>query len=64
MLDRIIVDLECTMYPSDLTEEQWKLLSPHLVKPLPAKRKPGRPPKQDFRAEVNGMLYVVKTGCQ
>ena len=52
------------MYPSDLTEEQWKKLKPHLVKPLSAKRGRGRPPKQDFRAEVNGMLYVVKTGCQ
>jgi transposase len=52
------------MYPSDLTEGQWKILAPYLVKPLPTVRRRGRPPKQDFRAVVSGMLYVVKTGCQ
>jgi transposase len=52
------------MYASDLTEVQWKILAPHLVKPLPTVRWRGRWPKQDFRAAVNGMLYVVKTGCQ
>ena len=57
-------DLESTMYPGDLTQARWKILTPCLVKPLPAVRRRGRPPKQDFRAAVNGMLYVVKTGCQ
>ena len=57
-------ELEEAMYPSDLTEAQWKLLAPYLVKPLPAVRRRGRLPKQDFHAVVNGMLYVVKTGCQ
>lgn len=52
------------MYPSDLTEEQWKVLKPHVVKPLPEVQGKGRPPKQDFRNEINGMLYVLKTGCQ
>jgi|SRR5882757_8414205 len=52
------------MYPSDLTQEQWHLLSPYLVKPLSEKQGRGRPPKQDFYAEVNAILYVVKTGCQ
>ncbi len=52
------------MYPSDLTDEQWAVLAPYVVKPLPVVRGKGRPPKQDFRAEINGMLYVLKTGCQ
>ncbi|GHU40381.1 hypothetical protein AGMMS50289_01830 [Betaproteobacteria bacterium] len=52
------------MYPSDLTEAEWKCLAPYLVKPLPTERRRGRPPKQDFHAVVNGMMYVVKTGCQ
>lgn len=52
------------MYPSDLKEEQWAVLAPYVVKPLPEVRGKGRPPKQDFRAEINGMLYVLKTGCQ
>jgi transposase len=55
---------ESTLYPGDLTAPQWKLLAPHLVKPMPLSRRRGRPPKQDFRAEVSGILYVVKTGCQ
>jgi transposase len=64
MLCQIITDLEREMYASDLTEEQWKLLAPHWVKPSPTVRRRGRPPKQDFRAAVNGLRYVVKTGCQ
>ncbi|MDR3054844.1 MAG: transposase [Zoogloeaceae bacterium] len=52
------------MYPSDLTEAEWKCLVPYLVKPLPTECRRGRPPKQGFHAVVNGMLYVVKTGCQ
>lgn len=52
------------MYPSDLTQAQWELLAPLVVKPLPKQPRRGRPPKQDFIREINGMLYVVKTGCQ
>lgn len=52
------------MYPTDLTDAQWKLLAPLVVKPLPDKAGRGRPTKQDFRLEINGMLYVLKTGCQ
>lgn len=52
------------MYPTDLTDGQWKLLAPLVVKPLPDKAGRGRPTKQDFRPEINGMLYVLKTGCQ
>lgn len=52
------------MYPTDLSEAQWAVLKPHIVKPLPQVPGKGRPPKQDFRAEINAMLYVLKTGCQ
>jgi transposase len=51
------------MNPSDLTEKQWKLFAPYLIKPLPTVHRRGRLPKQDFCAVVNGMLYVMKTGC-
>ncbi|MDR3158815.1 MAG: transposase [Zoogloeaceae bacterium] len=34
------------------------------MKPLPTVRGKGRPAKQDFQAEINGMLYVLKTGGQ
>lgn len=52
------------MYPSDLSEAQWAILAPYVVKPLPEVRGKGRPPKQNFRREINAMLYVLKTGCQ
>ena len=48
-------------YASDLSDEQWDLLSEN----LPVKRTgPGRLIEIDLRAAVNGMLYVLKTGCQ
>jgi hypothetical protein len=31
--------------------------------PAGGSRQRAGPPKQDFRAEINGMLYVLKTGC-
>lgn len=50
-------------YPTDLTEEQWVLL----VSLLPGRRwrpgGPGRPP-YDLRCVINGILYLLKTGCQ
>lgn len=50
-------------YPTDLTEAQWTLL----VALLPARKwrpgGPGRPPC-DVRRVLNGLLYLLKTGCQ
>jgi putative transposase len=50
-------------YPTDLTEEQWALL----VSLLPERKwhpgGPGRPP-YDLRRVLNGILYLIKTGCQ
>ncbi len=47
-------------YPSDLTHGQFQLLNPLLkVKP----KKTGRP-KADLKEVVNGMLYVLSTGCR
>jgi transposase len=52
------------MYPSDLTDAQWARLEP-LLKRLPSGRHAGgRPCKQDLRRVADGLLYVVKTGCQ
>lgn len=47
-------------YPSDLTDEQWAILSPHL--PAPAKR--GAPRRVDLREIVNALLYLNRSGCQ
>lgn len=48
-------------YKSDLTDDQWKILEPLLVK---QEQGPGRPMKLALRAVVNGILYVLRTGCQ
>ena len=44
---------------SELTDAQWALIQPHL--PPPKKR--GRPRAQDRRT-INGILYVLRTGCR
>lgn len=51
------------MYPSDLKDKQWDLIKERLPKPKSLGPKGGRPPA-DTKTMVNGMLYVLKTGCQ
>lgn len=51
------------MYPSDLKDAQWALIKELLPKPKHDGPKGGRPPA-DFRKVMNGILYVLKTGCQ
>jgi putative transposase len=47
-------------YPTDLTDRQWDC-----IKDLIPPAKPGgRPRTLDMRAVINGMLYIVVTGCQ
>ena len=46
-------------YPSDLTHEDWQLLEPE----MPALKTGGRPRSVPWRASVNGILYVLRTGC-
>ncbi len=47
-------------YPSDLTDEEWSLVQPLIP---PAKRG-GRKREVDEREVLNGILYVLSTGCQ
>ena len=45
-------------YPSDVTDEQWALIEPHLpVYPG------GRPRTTPLRAVVDAVCYVLRTGC-
>src|SRR5512144_2031410 len=45
-------------YPSDLTDQQWDLISPMVpVKPG------GRPAKHDRRRIVEAIWYLTRTGC-
>jgi putative transposase len=46
-------------YPSDVIDEQWALIEPH-IPVYPG----GRPRKTDPRDVVDAVLYVVRTGCQ
>ena len=47
-------------YPSDLTDEQWALIEPHLPPAPPG----GRPRKTDLRDVLDAILYILRTGCQ
>jgi putative transposase len=47
-------------YSSDLTDEQWQIIEPLLPRPHAV----GRPRMVPRRRIVDGILYVVRTGCQ
>jgi transposase len=47
-------------YPSDLTKKQFKLIEPFIKV---RRKRTGRPPA-DTREALNGMLYVLSTGCR
>jgi transposase len=47
-------------YPSDLTNEEWPLIEPLIP---PAKRG-GNKRSVNIREVVNGLMYVLSTGCQ
>src|SRR5580698_9542986 len=46
-------------YPSDVTDEQWPLIEPH-IPVYPG----GRPRKTNLRDVVDAIFYVLRTGCQ
>ena len=45
-------------YQTDLTDQHWKELEP-LIPP----EHPGGRPHQDMREILNGILYILRTGC-
>ena len=47
-------------YPSDLTDEEWKLVEPLIP---PGKRGGGKR-TVIMREDVNGLMYILSTGCQ
>ncbi len=47
-------------YPSDLSDEEWRIIAPL----IPPGRRGGRHRSVDLRAVLNGVLYVLETGCQ
>lgn len=49
-------------YPSDISKNGWKNLKEELPKPKNNTKKGGRP-NEDLREIINGIFYVIKTGC-
>jgi transposase len=47
-------------YPSDLTDEEWALVEPE----IPRSKRGGNKRTVDVREVVNGLMYVLSTGCQ
>ncbi len=47
-------------YPSDLTDEEWALVAP-LIAPA---RRGGNRRHVDERSVVDGLMYILSTGCQ
>jgi len=47
-------------YPSDLTDEEWALIQPS----IPPARRGGNKRTVDVRSVVNGVMYILSTGCQ
>jgi transposase len=47
-------------YPSDLTDAEWALVGPF----IPPARRGGGQRTVDVREALNGILYVLATGCQ
>jgi transposase len=47
-------------YPSDLTDEEWAVIK----RIIPAAKKGGNRRTADMRQVVNGLMYILSTGCQ
>ena len=47
-------------YPSDLTDDEWV----HIQPLIPPAKRGGRQREVDIREVLNGVMYVLSTGCQ
>jgi len=47
-------------YPSDLTDEEWALIACE----IPGAKRGGNKRTVDIREVVNGLMYILSTGCQ
>ena len=55
--------MEKELYPSDLTDPQWRIVDPLLPKPR-CPWGPGRPRETCYRDILNAVFYLLRTGCQ
>ena len=58
--NRVRYDRNQLRYPSDTTEAEWAQLAPQ----IPPARRGGRRRTVNIREVLNGLLYVLSTGCQ
>jgi putative transposase len=47
-------------YPTDLSDEEWKYIAPHMPRP----KGHGRPRMHSLREILNAIFYVLRSGCQ
>src|SRR5215204_6600084 len=51
--------MESRRYPTDLSDDQWRCIRPHL--PEPARE--GRPRLHDLGEILDAVYYVLRSGC-
>ena len=51
--------MSSVFYPSDLTDSEWSILAPF----LPPAKPGGRPRSSDLRRILNGIFYLLRSGC-
>ena len=47
-------------YPSDVSDDEWA----HIAPLIPPAKRGGRKRSVDVREVVNGLMYILSTGCQ
>ncbi len=58
--NRKLYDRKGLRYPSDMTDAEWALIEPL----IPPEKRHGRHRTVNLREVVNGIFYVLSTGCQ
>ena len=58
--NRARYDRSALRYPSDLTDEEWA----HIKGQIPPAKRGGNKRTVDEREIVNGVMYILSTGCQ
>lgn len=58
--NRSLYERKGLRYPSDLSDPEWALIAPL----IPPAKHGGRKREVDVREVLNGILYVLGTGCQ
>ena len=58
--NRVRYDPSQLRYPSDLTDEEWALVKAQ----IPRAKRGGNKRTVDEREVMNGLMYVLSTGCQ